>query len=239
MIKIAIVEDEKKMREVTYQCIISSVDSSVGIEIMQYTEAEGFLEYLGRGCECNILLTDIELPKINGVELGKIVRKKYPKIYLVFLTSHSEFAAESYMLDAYQYIMKEDMDYRLPVIMRQMIHKIVRESKEYRWVGTSLDRKKIYYKDIICIRKEKASKYVEYVMTDGVCRERITLSQLLKELNSDIFILADRSYIVNMNRIIRMRGNIIYLEENEKITLSRAQITKVKEQISQCWRKWE
>lgn len=239
MIKIAIVEDEKNMREMTYQCIESSADPSVEIEIVQYAKAEGFLDYLEKGCGCDILLTDIELPKISGVELGRIVREKYPEMYLIFLTSHSEFAAESYRLNAYQYIMKKDMDYRLPVVMRGLIHRMVRESKEYRWIGTNLDRRKIYYKDIICIRKAKASKYVEYVMADDVCRERITISQLLKELDSDIFILVDRSYIVNMNHIIRVRGNTVYLEENERITISRAQIMKVKDQISQYWRNQE
>ena len=52
---------------------------------------------------------DIELGNgMTGLEFGRLLRKTYPNRGLVFLTSHTEFALESYEIEADQYILKEN-----------------------------------------------------------------------------------------------------------------------------------
>lgn len=237
MIKIAVIDDEENMLDIIQQCVKDSVDLKDTIKIYTYTDAETFLEQIDRGFKFQVLLTDIELKGLSGVELGKYVRKNYPKLSLIFLTSHAEFAAESYAIEAYQYILKQDMDDRLPVILNQLIEKIIRESKMYTYVGTSINKQKLYYNDIIYICKDKGGKYVRYIATNGVYRERTTLNKVLEELQSKEFILVERGYIVNMKHIISMKGNTIYLENKEQVMISRGRYTKVKEQINLYWRK--
>lgn len=239
MIKIAIVEDNQDIREMTSRCVSAAADDSVQMEIEEFASAEEMLTCLKRGAEYDILLADIMMPGMNGMQLGQIVRQKYPDIYLIFLTSYSDFAVKSYAIDAYQYILKDQMQTRLPEVIRKLTCKIIRERREYRWVGNNLDRRKLFYKDIICICKIKGSKYIEYMLMEDTCRERITMTQLLKELNDDRFILVDRSYAVNVNHIVRVKGNTIYLENNEKIMVSHAHIAKAKEKIARFWGRQE
>ena len=73
------------------------------------------------GEEGDLFFVDIELGDgITGLEFGRILRKKYPNRGLVFLTSHKEFAMESYEIEADQYILKEQMDKRLPGILAKV-----------------------------------------------------------------------------------------------------------------------
>ncbi|MFR3391786.1 MAG: LytR/AlgR family response regulator transcription factor [[Clostridium] scindens] len=99
MIRIAIIEDDDDMMRIVSKCVKESSMGVADLDICCLTNAEDFLDKAKQE-EFDILFSDIELPGMNGIELGKMVREKYPELYLVYLTSHSEFAAESYTIEA-------------------------------------------------------------------------------------------------------------------------------------------
>ena len=170
------------------------------------------------------------------MELGRRVRRSCPEIYIVFITSFEEYAAESYRIEAYQYILKQDLDSRLPGILREVVGRICADEKEFRIVRNGTETVKIYYRDIIYLYKSKGAKYVNYVTEDGIYRERISLEAALKELDSRIFIPAGRGYVVNMRRILKIRQNVLYMEKGYEVQVSQAKLSEVKQQISRCWR---
>lgn len=237
MIRIAVVDDEEEMIAEIHRCIEESAAPQGDIEIDSFTSAEDFLGKLNQGHEFNVLLCDIGLSEMSGIELGKIIHEQKRKTFLVFLTSYEEYAAESYAIEAYQYILKEHMYTRLPLILQQLIDKIKRESKQYVHIGTTINKDKIYYRDIVYICKKKGAKYVQYVTMDGEYQDRMTLDQVISELHSEEFIMVNRAYIINIKYIARMRGNEIFMENGERITISRTRFTKVKEQINLLWRR--
>lgn len=235
MIKIAAVEDEENMRQEVYQQIQKGIRDIEGMEIDvdMYESAES---YLLAGQKYDLVITDIELPGISGLELGKKVREDNPQVYLVFLTSYTEFAAESYVIEAYQYILKRDMEERLSPLVEKVALAVKKGYEEFRWIGTNHSKKKLYYKDIVCIQKIKGSKYAEYVTAEGRYVERLSMNQILDEIQSKVFILADRGHAVNINHIAEVRGNVITMDNGEEIMISRVQISKVKEKIMTYWR---
>ena len=171
------------------------------------------------GGRYDLVISDIELPGISGLELGKRIKENNPDVYLVFLTSHSEFASESYIIEAYQYILKKDIEERLSPLIERVVHEI-----------------KIYYKDIVCIQKIKGSKYAEYITENGKYMERLSMNQILEQIHSNDFILVDRGHAVNVNHIVRVWGNVIQMDNGEEITVSRVQSSQVKEKITAYWR---
>lgn len=233
MIKIASVEDERNVQLEIERYIKMGIKNDSEIEVDLYRSAE---EYLLSGEKYDLVITDIELPGINGLELGRKVREDNPEVYLVFLTSYSEFASESYIIEAYQYILKKDIEERLPLLVQKVILEIKKRYEEYRWIGNNQDKRKIYYKDIVCIRKIKGSKYTEYILENEKCIERLSLNQILDEICSEAFILVDRGHVVNVNHIKRVRGNTIYMDQGDEIIVSRIQSAQVKEKITEYWR---
>ena len=156
-------------------------------------------------------------------------------MYIIFVTSYEEYAAESYRIDAYQYILKQDLKSRLPGVLRELAGKLSDRERAFRILGTGAEKAKIPYGDILYLYKSKGAKYVNYVTEEGIFRERISLDTLLKELDTRIFLPVERGYVVNMQRIRRISGDTLYLEKGYEVQVSRARLAKVKQEISRCW----
>lgn len=169
-----------------------------------------------------------------AIKLGE-KKEEESEIYVIFVTAYSEYAVESYELDAYQYILKEHMEERLPVILRKVLNKIERERKRFRILKQEDGKEKVFYKDIIYIMKAKAAKYVRYITKNGEYRERNTLETVIRELNDDDFLKVDRSCIVNIKHIYKIKGNVIFMTDGTQIPVSRGHLTKVKREINLRW----
>lgn len=232
MINIALVDDEPAILDNIRKYIECELTSKDETEIFVYMRAKDFLREFEQGNEFDILISDINMPEINGIELGRRIREKGGRMYLVFLTAYLEYAAESYTLEAYQYILKKDMEKRLPPILSQLMNRVKREKKQFRMIGTPTNKIQVYYRDIIYIEKEKGEKYICYITVGGTHKERISLKKLNEELISDEFCLVERGYIINVTHIAGIKYNVIEMDNGTEIVVNKTNLKKVKEQIS-------
>lgn len=217
MIRIGIVDDEEIMRLKIHQCIKEILKEQESVEIRSYDCAEDFLEEVQKKTRFDILFSDIQMLEMNGLELGKRLQKDVPNLYIIYITAYMEYAVESYKISAYQYILKEDMEIRLPQITRKLLNQIQHEYAQFRIVGTNGIQKKIYFRDIIYVYKGKETKYVYYVTTEGEYKERISLNQVGELLEENGFLKIERAYLVNAKHILKLEGNKLFLTINEQI----------------------
>ena len=224
MIRIGIVDDEEIMRLKIHQCIKEILKEQESVEIRSYDCAEDFLEEVQKKTRFDILFSDIQMLEMNGLELGKRLQKAY-----------MEYAVESYKISAYQYILKEDMEIRLPQITRKLLNQIQHEYAQFRIVGTNGIQKKIYFRDIIYVYKGKETKYVYYVTTEGEYKERISLNQVGELLEENGFLKIERAYLVNAKHILKLEGNKLFLSDQSQLSISRYRLKEVKLDIAKYW----
>lgn len=240
MFKIVIVDDDRQMQAIIRDKIKEKTDAFRDAKIQIFSSAEAFLAEAKQeehGEEGDLFFVDIELGDgITGLEFGRILRKKYPNRGLVFLTSHKEFAMESYEIEADQYILKEQMDKRLPGILEKLMYRLGAERNQYRMLRNEDGEQKIYFREMICIHKRKMGKYAEFETFQGTFRERISLDRLLEELDSKEFFLADRSNIINLRNVQSIRDNVICLEEGHTLELNQYR-TVLEKRYLQTWQK--
>ena len=229
---IALIDDEIAILEDVRKCVENEILPQDEVNFFVYTRAKDFIQAIEQGDQFDILVSDIDMPDMGGLELGKRLHEKGGGPYLVFLTAYLEYAAESYIIEAYQYILKEDMEKRLPPILRQLIDRVKKEKQQFRMIGTPTSKVRVYYRDMIYIEKEKGSKYICYITEHGIYKERIPLNQLSQELVSDEFILVERRYIINVSHIASMKDGMILMDNEAKIFVNRISFKKIKEQIS-------
>ena len=232
MMNIAIIDDEAAILENVRKCVENEIVPQDEVNLFIYTRAKDFLQEMEQGYEFDILISDIDMPDMGGLELGKRLHEEGGGPYLVFLTAYLEYAAESYIIEAYQYILKEDMEKRLPPILRQLIDRVKKEKKQFRMVGTPTSKVIVYYRDMLYMEKEKGSKYICYITEHGIYKERISLNQLSQELASDEFILVERGYIINVSHIASMKDGMVHMDNGARIFVNRISFKKIKEQIS-------
>ncbi len=90
---------------------IEQLGKGHNVQVSSCTTATELLEKLSEAKSLskplpNFVLVDIELPDIEGIELGKKLKDLYPDITLVFITSYVEYAVKGYEAKADRYLLK-------------------------------------------------------------------------------------------------------------------------------------
>ena len=91
MIRIAIVDDDRNMLSIVRKNIEVITGIKDSTEVHEYTDAKEVIDALEAGKKYEIIISDIEMEDMQGLEFGKTVREKYPEIFLAFLTAYPHF----------------------------------------------------------------------------------------------------------------------------------------------------
>lgn len=99
-------------------------------------------------------------------------------------------------------------------------------------VSTKLE--KVPIKDIYYLYKD--GKNVVFQTRNGESSIRKTLSEVYEELPEQNFIYVDRSFIVNIEHVMKLKNKQIYMSNGEIIPVSKPQLERVKTEIILIWR---
>ena len=112
MVKILIVDDESYTREGILDTI-SWEDLSI-TEVKEAFDGINALEIL-ENYEPDIILTDVRMPRLNGIELSFKARELYPSCSIIFMSGYSdkEYLKSAIHLKAISYVEKPIYLYEL------------------------------------------------------------------------------------------------------------------------------
>lgn len=121
MYDLLIVDDEKIIREGIYELLSMEESLELNLSIAASgIEARDILE----NRKIDIVLTDIQMPQLTGIELMEIIREKWPQCKIIFLTGYSEF---DYVYKVYQharYVLKAEEDSKIIEAVQAAIDEI-------------------------------------------------------------------------------------------------------------------
>ena len=235
MERIAIVDDDRvfnrKIRSIVERVVS---DFHICVEMMCFYEARTLLYELEDGGDFDIYLLDIELPEMNGMELARKIRETNQNAVLIFVTSYSKFAIEGYDVNAYQYIMKENVEKKLPMVLTEIVkRKYSEDESEFYRIETNFRQEKFKIRDIVRFYKEE--KNVKFVTKDKIYQQRISVAEVLDKLSKDEFVPITRGNVVNL-RFVRGLGKFeVRLENGECLKVSQANLANLKKQITEYW----
>ncbi|MCA9662243.1 MAG: response regulator, partial [Myxococcales bacterium] len=86
--RVAIVDDEPRMAEVLAMILRSSRGDAPPLEVRTFTSPQAFLDALDAG-PFDVLLSDLKMPRIGGVELTRRARARCPELAVVLITAHA------------------------------------------------------------------------------------------------------------------------------------------------------
>lgn len=69
----------------------------------------------------DIAFLDADMKPIDGIEVGRALRKRKPKIIIVFVSAYLEFAPKGYTIDAFRYVLKQDIQNTLPLCLSDIL----------------------------------------------------------------------------------------------------------------------
>ena len=235
MIRIAICDDEEKAVALHEQFVKDSLQAcSIGYEITTYTQSRNLLyDITDDGFFYDLILLDIEMPGISGMEIPQQIKSFLPNVRIIFVTSHTEYAIDAFELSIFRYVPKSNLEVKLTTAVTDAAKLIELETGQEYTIQTAKRMEKIPYKDIYYIQRD--GKNASIVSSAGTSKVRKSLQQMFDELNTPEFIFIDRGYIVNIIQIMKISDGMAVLKNGEQLPISRSHLKEVKRQINQFW----
>ncbi len=235
MLRIAVCDDETAMAEKN-KAVLETVLKELGVagKITTYTDSRNLLyDITEDNFHYDLLLSDIEMPEISGMELAEKIKPFLPDIRIIFITSHIEYAIDAFELSIFRYVPKSDIGKRLPSAVRDAVSLINIEADKSYTIQVKGRFEKIPFRDILYI--ERDGKNAAINTADGVSKVRKSLQAVFDELNSEEFIFIDRGYIVNLIHVMQIKNSTAVLKNGKALPISRSHLQTVKEQINSYW----
>lgn len=235
MIKIAICDDEERAAALDEKIVRTCLQAQgIGCEITTYTQSRNLLfDITDDGFFYDLILLDIEMPGINGMEVPQRIKGFLPNVRIIFVTSHTEYAIDAFELSIFRYVPKNNLEAKLMAAVIDAAKLIELEEGQEYIIQTANRLEKIPYKDIFYIRRE--GKNASIVSCAGTSKVRKSLQQIFDELNAPEFIFIDRGFIVNIVQIMKIDSGAAVLKNGEQLPISRSHLQGVKQQINQFW----
>ena len=209
---IAICDDERDQQE-QLQAVAAewAVENGHSCRIRTFTSAEEFLFEYEEDKAFDILLLDVEMNNISGIELAKRIRRDNNRAEIIFITSHFEFVGEGYEVDALHYLIKPVAAEKLKQVMTKATEKLMIEPP---WVVINFDGQtiKLYESEILYI--EAFRHYISIRTTAGEYTIKENLFSFEQKLSDD-FYRVHRSYLASLKQITRISRTAVWVGKEE------------------------
>jgi DNA-binding LytR/AlgR family response regulator len=170
-------------------------------EVHPFESSMKLLTQVETGIQFDIFLLDVIMPNITGIKLAAEIRKMDQVAKIIFLTSSSEFAVDSYSVGAFNYLLKPIEIEPLFSVLEKACKDILSGLKQYIVVKTPANLSKVFLHELIYV--EVTGRTVCFYQKGGIALESTsTIAQVEAILLLDKrFIKPHRSYIVNLDYI--------------------------------------
>lgn len=217
MMKCIIVDDEPIARK----GIKKLVNQITQLELQDsFNSAEAASEYI-QTTNVDLIFLDIQMPDINGIEFARSIPKH---TLIIFTTAYSEYALDSYEVDAVDYLVKpiDIAKFRKAVDKAITYHSLLLdedkksvEHVEDECIFVKSDRRyfKVNLKDILFI--EGLKDYVIIQMDGQRIITRMNVKTIHELLPQNTFLRINRSYIINKNHIESFDHNDVFIKTHE------------------------
>lgn len=217
MIKTLIVDDEPLALDVLETYISKIPELQLVQRCQNALEANDAL----KKHDIDLMFLDIQMPQLTGVDFLKSLTKP-PMV--VFTTAYSDYALEGFELDAVDYLLKPiSLDRFMKSVNRVMdlinlqrnkqSEAVVETSQEDPFMFVKADKKlvKVNFSEVLYI--EGLKDYVIIRMESNRVITLQTMKSLEEKLPQGMFRRIHRSYIVNVNKIEAIVGNMVEVME--------------------------
>lgn len=222
--KIAICDDDAQQREYVREIVTAWAKKNRHlVDLKLYAEAKPFLFDYAEEKDFDILLLDIEMPGINGIELAKTVRKDNATVQIIFVTGYYDYFSDGFDVSALHYLIKPVNERKLFPVLDKAADNLSYRQRSVLIATTDADIK-VSLADITYVESENVHIIVHTV--SGNYRTRISLAKFAEQLD-DTFIKVHRSFVVGLKYIKKITRTEITMLNGDVVPISRGMYDEV------------
>lgn len=210
-------------------------DIHVAANIVCYNCAEDVKSKLFEHKESlDILILDIDMPEVSGMELAEELRTNNMNLIIIFLTNHEEFVFKAIEFQPFRYIRKIRIEAEMPLAILSAVKVIESKRDKQIILNTDDGEMKVMLSEIMYFETEKR-KIAVHLQNGKKLFVNKKISEVQKMVNKENFIMIHRCCVVNADYIRNISDSIVILDNNEKLIVSRPRYKTVKQQLLKVW----
>ncbi|MFZ7119442.1 MAG: LytR/AlgR family response regulator transcription factor [Eubacteriaceae bacterium] len=229
---IALCDDQDSILLMLEKYILEfSNEKSVEITVERYQNPQDFVFEIKKvPFKYNIVFLDINMPLMDGIEVGKIIRDYNKQMIIVYITGHDSYALKAFEVRAFHYITKPIEKEKLRGVFLECIQ-VISQIYGNKYRGTITIKKggeliSISYDDVIYIEKKR--NQIRIVCEESIYEYYCSIKRFKNQLNDTVFLQCHQGYIIHKHKITNLNNNYLNLQNKYKIPVSKNNVKKMR-----------
>ncbi len=218
--RIAICDDEEVQQKLLGKYLSEwAEENKVSLELKLFSSGEEFAFCWEDDRNYDLLILDIEMGKMNGMELAASIRRQDEEIPVLFVTGYDNYMSQGYEVSALHYLMKPVHKEKLFAVLDKLGRKEKQEPKLLFLTesgAVSLPVSKVWYVEARAHRCILYTEDEEYILRSSMGE----IVQYLEEYQG--FVRCHRSYMVNVRHISAIIKPEVILDDKRRLPVSRS-----------------
>lgn len=227
--KIYLCDDEKKiledMKQMVQQC-------QKNCEVNTYTSGMELVKSL-KEAVCDILLLDIDMPGLSGMDIAKWLVNLEKKPLLIFVTSHDELVYESFQYHPFGFIRKDYFGNEIKKVLDDCVKESLSSTKYFNFRTEGKDIR-VPLSEIKYF--EADGNYLKVFTDNGRYRFRSTLTAVENTLGHQGFIRIHKGFLVNQLGVRIFSGDEAQLTDGTALPIGKTYVEEAKNKLMRYMR---
>lgn len=228
--RIAICDDDRPIVTSLHERIETlMIKWSINAKIYDFSDSEDLLYEIESTGIFDIIFLDIEIGKVNGIDLASELRSKYFIFTLIFISQYDNYYRAAFEVQPFWFLDKPFSDEKLELAMKKAVDREMNKEETF-----DFSFNKVYYRifldDIVYFESDRRQVLVHCV-DNKIYRCYNKLNMIEQEFRSKNrnFIRIHRSFYVNQIYIKKYYYDRILLHNDEEIQISASRREEVRD----------
>jgi DNA-binding LytR/AlgR family response regulator len=232
MLRIAICDDQPRELEVINEYITEYLDThTLEAELKEFSHPDKLLTAT-ESERFHLYILDIVMPMVNGLELGKEIRRLDREAQIIYATTEPQFALQAYAASPINYLIKPIEKQQLFDTLTLAISKADLTEDQTFAVKTAESMRVIKLSDIIC--SEYRNHAAIFRLANGEEVSSRTFRENFSEYCASIlrdrhFLQCHTSFIINLRRVERFAKDSFTLYGGKIVPIAAKQYPAVRD----------
>ena len=226
-IKVLLCDDDKTFLERLTEAVTQlPLPTGISVAITKNSHSVSLSDH--ELSQYRIMFLDIDMPERSGMDIARRVRELHLDTIIIFVTNYPQFSLEGYEVRAFRYLLKQEMEQKLPAYFHDALAEISRGEKGLHF-SVNAESYYVPYSDMIYLGSDQRVIYL-YTVTPRQNGDHFygKMEDLARELEPEGFLRIQKSYLVNMAHIKKLNYDRVILSNGKELSVSRKGYSQIK-----------
>lgn len=229
MITCAMCDDELPFAEQLRSLVMAYAKKKrVELQAETFASAEELLEEIENGAGFEILFLDIEMRKMDGIELGKKLRERSYQTLIIYVSGYDQYMRQLFEAEPFRFLSKPLKQEELENVLDKAFERISRFHRELFTIRFGKNVVNLLCRDIVYLESNKRKVIVHTVRGEYKYYHKLDeAEEELLAISAD-FVRIHKAYLVNMEHVEAFQYEKLALRDGTILSISEAHRANVR-----------